>query len=83
MDIITDLEIVLILQYIKYDYVNGTFWVYSDKYPNRRLSLSPRDNKEWSVLDADNHGALHFPRTISHEMAKSMVVKFHNGESYF
>lgn len=88
MDCIKDLEIVLILNYIRYDYINGTFWVYSDKYPGRRLSMKyipPLEDREgnWSVLDADDNGPLHFPHVIMHPIAKSMVVKFNNGEMYW
>ena len=82
MDHIADLEIEIILNYIKYDYDNGTFWVYSDKYPGRKLSLTERGDN-WSVMDSDDNGPIHFPHEIPHPVAKSMVKKFHNGESYW
>jgi hypothetical protein len=82
MDHIADLEIELILNYIKYDYNNGTFWVYSGMYPDRKLSLTERGDN-WSVMDSDDNGPRHFPHEIPHPVVKSMVKKFHNGELYW
>ena len=67
---------------IRYIRKDTSFWVYSDKYPDRILALIYRSDYEtWLVIESRN-GKIYRSYNQFISIILSMVNKFNNGEPY-